>query len=366
MNIYHKSSAVQKLQERLNKNVPLKIAFLDIDDTFTGDPANQTKARTELEKQGYVIIFVSSRFYELMLSDKSIQLSPTLDRAPSKSARTGDGLFFHQDLAEIDQFNGLLDADIISQSSGMHMIVKQNTGEYVEDKNYFNSITVTPTEWREKAYKLIVKHSNAIARAMENKDNYEKNIVDVSPFDYRIILDFPDASSLKECMRLIKEVKAKNPSFPLEYINDSHPERKGYTLYLIPVGGNDIKRIAVDTVVKNITTELQITPQKLEVLLTGDAYIDMAMGFFGAEETQGIFLLAGGSRLLQALVDDDLSIFDQEDISHLKKEMKKIEDGIYTFRKRKIVISDILYPGKKGPEGILAFLQDERFNTIPT
>lgn len=117
---YAYSTALAKLKTAQAAGAQLKLAFLDVDGTLTGRPADQEALRATLEKQGYVIIFVTHRSRELCLSDE----------------KTSD-----------DQFRGLLDPDIIAGKLGNEIVVRQVDGSYKNDENYTKPVPLSPEEW---------------------------------------------------------------------------------------------------------------------------------------------------------------------------------------------------------------------------
>lgn len=107
-------------QTKLAAGQPLRLAFLDIDGTLTGAPADQARLRTRLEQQTYVITFVTHRAAELC------QSSPATDTT---------------------EFLGLLDPDIIAGKLGNEIMVRQTTGRYQPDRSYNQPLSGLPETW---------------------------------------------------------------------------------------------------------------------------------------------------------------------------------------------------------------------------
>ncbi len=118
---YTHSTALVKLKKAQAASKQLRLAFLDVDGTLTGRPADQEAVRTLLERQGYIIVFVTHRSSELCLSGTAI--------------------------TNANEFQGLLDPDIIAGKLGNELAIRQQDGRYQNDEAYSMPIPLSPEEW---------------------------------------------------------------------------------------------------------------------------------------------------------------------------------------------------------------------------
>ena len=197
-NIYITSSLIKNISKKP------RIAFLDIDLTITGKPQTQKEIRDLFETHGYSIVFVTSRPYELLLSDSSLAKSPRLSRPPSKIGIDKELRHYHIDLASVESFAGLLDPDALADTTGGRIYIRQKSGEYLRDRDY-DIMEVSASEWRSQIVNLLKTISNTMSnfelKKIEDISNYEKGIANISPPDFRIQIDFKNNKE-KKSLRL--------------------------------------------------------------------------------------------------------------------------------------------------------------------
>ncbi len=351
--LYTNSTIWQKLD-----NEP-RIAFLDIDLTITGSPETQQNIRSLFEQNGYSIVFVTSRPYELLLSDASLAHSPRLSRPPSKIALDKNNTYYHVDLARTESFAGLLDPDALADTTGARIYLRQQTGEYRRDRDY-DVMDLSASQWREQVLDLLKIISNTLSnfklKKIEDSSNYEKGFATISPPDFRIQVDFKDN---KEKKLFRKHISKLNP--PIYTLDDSEPEKNIYSLFLFPRQADFLKAQAVDRIVDMILKTKGINPDKLSVFLSGDSFADVNMGINSAKGTQATFFLPGGARMSRYFSDKAIKDYDDVDISLWKKQLKQKAPGHYEIQNREIYISDELFPGALAGESLLHFLQNIYF-----
>lgn len=239
-NPYNNSKALQNLEAQRQNNLPLRMAFLDIDSTLTGDPAKQTAVRTELEKQGYTVAFVSSRVYEMMMSQEQRDKSRIEDLRPVPKLKTSETehvidnvrekvkVFQEAHPNELLSFSGLLDSEFIIDGTGSNILVQQNEGGYRRDTDFQEKLRTASAEWRKQALQLVEELNLAITKdtmqalmdgksathihiptmpPIEDQVKFAANEADVFPPDHRIQLNFQDQKSKDEFVRRMNEEK---------------------------------------------------------------------------------------------------------------------------------------------------------------
>ncbi|CAN5189014.1 hypothetical protein BH09PAT2_BH09PAT2_05310 [soil metagenome] len=351
--IYEQSILFEKIKS--NK----KLAFLDIDLTLTGKSKTQKQIRELLEDHGFGIIFVTSRPYELLLSDATLAKSKSLSRPPSKMGITEDKTYYHIDLSEIESFAGLLDPDALADTTGSRIYLRQSTGEYLRDRDY-DVTDLSADEWRSHVLDLLTTIQTSLAhfhlKKIEDISNYERGFANISPPDFRIQVDF---KTHKEKLAFRKHISRLTP--PIYTLDDSEPDKDIYSLFLFPGQAEFLKGQAVDRIIDVVTKTTQIPRDSLEVLLSGDSFADVNMGINSAKGTQGTFFLPGAARMAKYFSDKKIQSYEDVDISIWKKKLVKKAPGHYELSGREIYISDELFPGLVAGESLLTFLQDIYF-----
>lgn len=377
-NPYKKSAIHKKLLTQLRKGNSAKIAFLDIDTTLTGDLAAIKKTRERLEELGYALVFVTSRTEEMVMSKKEYKKSFKLgfSRPKPNIKRARNGKYTYKDPAAIDPL--LVDPDIIIGSTGTQIIVRQENGGYIPDNTFTTQFALDSISWREKVFKTISLidpyFSLAHIAPIEFVENYDSKKTDVYPPFYRIKVVFNSMKAKATFLLLLKTITPfittkhiKGSKSWLRVIDDSNPKKNKYSIFFTPNAG--YKGNAVNHVVESIClTSKRIIKNKIEVILAGDSYPDVAMLFYGAQETNATAILVGGSRLSKIFVDRTVDSYCGEDISYIKQQLCILTNkvGHYQFNENKnsislrsIIIGDKAYPQTKGAQTILAYLNRE-------
>ncbi len=356
-NPYRNSSFLKVLDNRLNKNLPLQIAFLDIDRTLIGNGDSQLsfKTRKILAEQGYIFAAVTSRTEEMTISEEEYHLSKKkyiFPRPPPKPSA---------------EAAGILDADIIAASSGTKLLIHQIGGGYLEDIEYRQRFGASPQIWRTAVISLInkINSSHKLAKFFlpENKNHYFQGKTDIfsPPLDFRINLFFTSIEDKLHFTREFERMKTIKNTLDLRLTDDSDPDKKIYSIYITPRLG--YKRTAIEWVIDKTCLALNVKRKDLKLLIAGDSWPDLEMGLFSGNAIKNItFVIVGGSRLAPYLTEKERRQFAGEDLFSIKRFLKTDkEKGVYKFMmpgyERKVIIGDLAFPGKKGPETLLCYFQ---------
>ncbi len=387
---YEQSTILQKLIRQKTLNKPLKIAFVDIDATLTGHPTVTKKTRAKLEKLGYAVVFVTARTEEMVMSEKEYQKSLTFGfnrPKPLLRRKFGKWTYVAPEKANIN----LVDPDIIIGSTGTQILVKHITGGYTNDRSFESQFKMNSNEWRKNVLKIIHEidphHEFMKLAPFENEQNYYNHKTNIFPPSYRVQILFTDLAAKIKFLQKMEKLnlkqsinKGKNilPTSSLRIIDDSHPEKKTFLIYITPAIA--YKGSAVEHVVNNLCKTLRkalqnnhIKRSDIHVLLAGDSYPDLTMLLYGASGTKATAIVVGGSRLTRVLTHESMDIYAGENIRSLKKKLKVSADkvGHYNFRTtlendeiqiRNVIFGDSAFPKTKGPETILAFLEQLKLN----
>lgn len=378
-NPYQNSDLIEKVRKTK------KIAFIDIDSTITGDPEVQLLARQKLEEAGFAVVFVTARTYEMQISDEERQKSPDLVRPPAQMAKDHEsGKLTTVDPQSLAGMKGLLDPDVIVDSTGAHIAIHQTEGGYQADQNYIEKMKMESAEWRNFSQRLIdvinAEKEVCKVKPFEKVGAYEAGETDVYLPDFRMQVEFLDLEKKQTFIAKLKELMLQSREtitsqydenfyiqlHHLRLTDDSKPASDQYSLYLMPKFGT--KQRSVEEVVKVVTEESNIPREELELLIAGDGFPDLAMGLYGGLNTKATFLVVGGSRLNSALTEPDINEFAGEGVKSIKNRMVAQGEGVYSFKpplyqERQIVIGDQAFPNTKAPETIIAYL-DSQSNTL--
>ncbi len=364
---YENCIAIQKLKRRKSKNLPLYIAFLDIDSTMTSSNKDSltNTVREDLEKNGYVVAFVTSKTEEIIISQDQRELSPNLTRPIPHLGKDKHGKRFYTDPRNTEP-DGIINADIIIGSTGTTILAKQASGGYIVDEDYRKNFPDHYQQWRDAVINTIstINHDYPLCElsSIEYIENYDIGKTDIAPPDYRVEVKFRTLKNKRHFVRCFKDTVSKT-DLSVQFTDDSNPDKEKYTLFITPKLATKVN--AVEYIVKKIYATLSVQPDELSLLLAGDSYPDLAMGLYGGKGTQANFLLVGHSRLASYLVEDDMHEFADESLKEIKKNLVAIKSkpgGRYDFAlqgsgKRTVIIGDEVFPNTKGPETIWAYLQ---------
>lgn len=379
-NPYQDSNLIEKVK------ATKKVAFVDIDSTITSsDPEIQLQARQKLEAQGYAVVFVTARTYEMQISDQERQMSPDLVRPSAQMARNQEsGKLTAVDPESLTGMKGLLDPDAIVDSTGTHIAIRQKEGGYKADRQYVEKMKMESAEWRNFSQRLVdiinAEKEVCTVKPFEKVGAYEAGETDVYLPDFRMQIEFSDLEKKQTFVAKVKELMLQSREtitsqhddnfytmlHHLRLTDESKPSSNIYSLYLMPKSGT--KQRSVEAIVRNITEATNLPREELELLIVGDGFPDLAMGLYGGLNTKATFLVVGGSRLTPALTEPDISEFAGEGFRSIKNRMIAQGEGFYSFKpplyqKRQIIIGDQAFPGTKAPKTIIAYLDSQSTKT---
>lgn len=388
--VYDQSSILQKLIKQKIYGRHLKIAFVDIDSTLTGHTTVTKKTRIKLEKLGYAVVFVTARTEEMVMSKSEYEKSLTLGlRRPKPLLGRYNGKHVYIDPKEVN--TNLVDPDIIIGSTGTQIVVKQIYGGYSNDLSFESQFKIISPLWRKNVLEIIKQidpqEQFAKLALFENENMYYAGKTNIFPPRYRIQLNFDSLEGKihflqemekRNLLQSMQSSKPKTPISSLRIIDDSHPDKNQFLIYITPAIA--YKGSAVEHVVDNLCRVLRKTLYKsrikrsdIHVLLAGDSYPDLTMLLYGATGTKATAIVVGGSRLTRVLTHESMDIYAGENIRSLKKQLKITvgKVGHYNFQTnidndevhiRNVIFGDSAFPKTKGPETILAFLEQLKIN----
>ncbi|HEX8965910.1 MAG TPA: hypothetical protein VF820_05760 [Patescibacteria group bacterium] len=379
-NAYKESLLFKKLLQRKNAHKPLKIAFLDIDSTLTGDEKSIKQTKIQLKKMGYQLVFVTARTEEMVMSEIEYKKSKQLGFSrPKPYVSLKNGKYVYKDPAK--ENNNFVNPDIIIGSTGTQILIKQSQGGYIADTSFEKLFGVSSKCWREQTKKIIAQadpKKRAKFATIEFEESYKNHISDIYPPKYRIKLLFKSILDKKTFISNIKKIistsyitrkESRFEKSGIRIIDESNTLHNKFAIYITPALGN--KGNAVNHVVTNICQYLKISQDDIHVILAGDSYPDLAMLFYGAKGTNATAILVGGSRLSNILITKEINEYAGEDLSLFKNNMQKhkekigyfyFTENLHEIYNRNIVIGDLAYPHTKGPATLLAFLNQSLKN----
>jgi hydroxymethylpyrimidine pyrophosphatase-like HAD family hydrolase len=349
---YSHSSALAKIKHSLATDQAPRLAFLDIDDTLTGPPAEQKQLRQLLEAQSYVITFVTSRPLEMCLSwAAQTQSEPAIKNRPPAKFKLKPTDQFHQlhDPASLASLSGLIDPDFIAGATGTEIALRDESGRYHLDTTY----QPPDSNWRQKTFallrNLLIKHNSTGSFAsMEFIDNYQQGISSVLPLTYRLQLNFSSHADQQKFYQLIY-------SLPLAVADDSNPYHHPPNYNLIITPQNFQKHQAAHHILQQLTQLLNLNPENLEILIAGDAPVDLPLGLKVAPHSHVTFLIPGGARLGRYLKDNNTTFISPDLLPYFKL----LQNPVQQIRNQQLILGDEAYPGTTGPTTLLAYLQDK-------
>ncbi len=383
-NPYKNSDAVRFLLEKRREGNPLRIAFWDIDSTITHEDSKVTaKLMREASNKGFVVIFVTSRTEEMTMSDEARKKSKDMYRPEPHMQKTADQRQIYVDPSGKEP-EGTIDVFGVAGSTGSAIYMRQADGSFQKDSAHEKKMNVNKDSWRKSVLKLVdlINQDEKLCELIpiEYPDRYWSGETDVYPPDFRIQLKFRSAEAENKFRNKLLQIKlnGRMEDFSddewmvisnLRYTGDSKPSMENYSGYLAPAKGN--KARAAETVFDGIFQEIykvdvEIKKSDFEVLFAGDSFPDLAMGLFGARGCRGKFVIVGGSRLTRLMIEEKIKTFVNEKIGAIKHRLGLTDKiGIYNFRQplatgdssREVIIGDVAYPGKFGPQTILEVLK---------
>ncbi|MDO8610791.1 MAG: hypothetical protein Q7R95_09680 [bacterium] len=348
-----------------------KLAFIDIDNTITlngsgtGNPELILKIRKLLLKKQFLFCPTTSRTEEMMMSSKTYEQSKKIFsfKRPIPNLFLYQGKYSYKDPLLVEP-KSILDGDIIISSSGSKIYIKQSSYAYQEDDCFYDANFPKPHIWRNSITALIHQinkiYNVALFSELENVDRYINGTNNVYPPDYRIQLFFNNVVDKLFFIDELLKIKTSSNDISIQTLfttDDSNPEKNKFSIYLTPKNG---KISAVDHVINHFKTDLQISNP--EILFVGDSWPDLQMGLNCAPNNPNVtFFLIGGSRLTKYITDPNKISFAGESLVSMKQNIIETDNkGIFLFKNnnltRKIIISDIIFPEKSGPDSLIEFL----------
>lgn len=401
-NPYINSTLVSRLKERQKEGLPLRIAFLDIDSTLTGNPKEARKVRKLLEEKGYAVVFVTSRTEEMVMSKAEFQASEdikTQRSAPHLAWRNGKRVVGYAD--EVEGFEGLYDGDVIAGTTGSEIYILEKSengkpGGYKQDKDYDRLQQRDLGQWRQltlpKVEQIIQKIDPdgkiASLASIEEAVKFKEGETDVAPPNTRIQVNFEAPTSekiirgtgsteggsnvtveasktpfamMQEFQRHFQELEDMQN---VRLTDDSNPEKGRFAWYITPNKG--YKARAAEYIIQQIVAELNVTRGEIETLMVGDSFPDVNMGLYGGTGTKATFLIVGGSRLKQVFTNPSINEFSGVKMGAIKRRLTPTpkQAGYYEFKapilgSRTVIVGDKAFPRTIGPETLSAYLEKQ-------
>jgi len=378
--ILHDITAIRKLKERQAEGLPLRLAFLDIDETISGTPAEQTQVRKLLDDKGYVTIFVTSRSAEMVMSTDAYGKSKhELQRPEPKLGKNDSG----RTVAFADTLSvetALYDPDIIISSTGTDILTRQENGSYSQDKIFRKNELRASKEWRNDTLKVLqhIDPDDELFRLsyIESEQNYEDGTSYVYPHDLRIRVEFTgkDDEAVKqqkaELKTKLQEIAKISPELK-EHVNnirltdESNPKKGKYASYITPIQGS--KAHGVDYAIDQICQQLHIKRSELEVLIAGDSMPDLEMGMKAGKGTNVRFIVPGGARIQSLFTETEpITLFAGEETALQRSALTETpQRGIFRYdgandSEREIVLAGDVFPETVAASSIIAFLKHQQ------
>lgn len=365
------------LGEKIISKSSIKIAFLDIDSTLTGDPEIIAQTRSLLEQKKYIIVFVTSRTEEMLMSSLSYNLTIKqgfFDRPSPNLLQQNDHYTYIIPEKHIPK--GLLDPDIIAASSGTQILVKQSSGAFIQDEKYQNNFDQDSGSWRTKTIQTIDIINKLAGKQLahlaliDQPDAYQQGVINVAPPRFRIEIIFHKANDMQKFLIILEKllcsykkeiVQLANMSFT----DDSKPESGKYVFYVTPK--NSGKTEAVNIIAQSICNAYQIETSKLNLLFAGDSFPDLIMGLTAFPQATSEFLVVGGSRLTKPLSDANITSFAYQNLTPTKQMLQQTTtQGYFNIKshaaKRTLILGELAFPNRKAVESVHSYLTEKLLN----
>ncbi|MDE2589027.1 MAG: hypothetical protein KGL95_05110, partial [Patescibacteria group bacterium] len=380
--IYQHSTYIQKLIRFYNSHKPLRIAFLDIDFTLSSNYLILPSLKEKLYSMGFVIAFVTSRTEEMVMSLEEYTLSHKYGfNRPRPMMHMENKKYSYVDPRIVNPY--LVDPDMIIGSTGTQILLRQSTGGFAPDLSFdekFKGGILWKRNMLRRIQHLEKEGLLFSVSMMEDMRNYYQKKTNVFPPTYRIQVAFAtEKDKFIFCDRLKKRnifgsllFRNSRPEFRI--IDDSNISIGRHVIFITPRGSG--KKLAVRYTVNKTVQALRKFADKeikqfdIETLLAGDGMQDLPMLFDGAEETDSISILVGGSKIAQELSEISPDSFSGEVIKNIHERLRPITPrGYYLYpyhmkeeKKivyKKFIIGSDAFPTTHGPETILAYLNLE-------
>jgi hypothetical protein len=276
---------------------------------------------------------------------------------------------------DVPEFAYNTDADVIA-GIGTRIMIK-NGSCYFEDRGYVNKLGLchygdwSNTKWRATTMRHLRQlwpeewlHEH-LAK-IDLPGMYEQRLVNVAQLPGRVELSFDTIDEKHEAIGRIITVKWRHDDMSnfvanrLDVIDESRPP-KG-KIFLVPRDEN--KYTQMERCLRQISSDAGLKPAEIEVFCAGDASPDLNM-IRAVPEAKGRFVLVGGSRLTQALVERHKE-YAGVSIEWLTANLVDTDQpGIYKWQckvsdkecERLVIVGDEAFPGTTGPVTIAKVLE---------
>lgn len=382
-----------KIVDALLHSEVKRIAFVDIDSTFTSTPESQSAARQALEQAGYHMVHVTSRTPEMTIGSKEAAISPEFNRPAPKlleidgeaggtidSNRDKDKTYATAYPDQVAKYEGIYNGAATLASTGTEIWIQQQDDSYRLDRDYEKDLHVDKKTWRPE---VLAKIKN-IQHVMNTKDKeavqlpkleepetyFEKDKMDVSPPDLRVQVNFDSFESQVQFTDQLQQADSN-----VRIIEDGHPfeEKDGklhprVQVYVTPAGAGKEQAVehffqhTLQAMNQKLPVEQQVKPEDVETLFIGDSWPDVDMGLLGAKGSKATLLLVGGSRLADFIGNQytDKQQFHSENFTDINQLIKPLpQKGYYEYNGRTIIVGDEVFPNTKTTETIISFVSQQ-------
>ncbi len=378
--IMHDNVAISKLKAAKEEGQPLRVAFLDIDDTISGTPDEQRRLRQLLEEQGYIIVFTTSRSSEMVMSEDAYgETRYNFNRPKPKLAKVeGRRVVGFADSLENEA--ALFNPDIIISSTGTDILTKERSGGYFKDRIFERNVLHTNSEWRSNTLELLrlIDPDKALFNLsyIESPQNYDNGDSYVYPHDNRIRIEFTSDGDLSasqrknEFQRRLKVLYDNKSTLStalqreianMQITDESNPNSGRFALYLTPQNGT--KASSVDYVIDQLCAAVKVDRRSFEVLIAGDSMPDLEMGLNATIGTRARFFVPRGARIAQVFTDPAATEFAGTDVQGIKSRILQVDDAIRISlpngRTRKVVLGDHVPSATSPASSFIGFLEQE-------
>lgn len=328
--VYEDSTALKKLRLAHRTGRTLRLAFLDIDGTLTGQASDQVILHHQLNELGYVTVSVSAR-----------------TAAASQHAE--------------DRLQGLLDADIIIGSLGSQIAVKQANESYRPDLEYAQKLSYKGAQWHRHVAQILLQlaslndgHSSWQTVVRQEADILlQRAAIESAP--YWVRLEFSTARDYTDFLTAARQ----QPGLACMDESTPYSQVPAFVTLITPPEVN--KQCAADYIAKTIVKMLGITPSTLEVFIAGDGPSDLAMGLQTASGASTTFLIPGGARVARYIQEKNV-VFLGGELADLADQLVPVlehngakKPGYYRhpIDSRLVIIGDEVFPETTGPETLV-------------
>jgi hydroxymethylpyrimidine pyrophosphatase-like HAD family hydrolase len=334
---YKHSVAFQKIHQAQKQSNPIRVAFIDIDGTWTGSPHIQQRLRDELEYQGYIIACVTNRSSNVCISSAAKHIS-----SAATQKYIGDQ---EEDPSTLPHFTGLIDIDIIISAFGGEVFIKQMSGGYETDQVYMQNVPYESATWHSFAKDLLISTASKC---------------EVLFLEHRVQLFFSNIKERDKFAHTFTQLQHQTPTPTLSVArifdeSDEHRIPPVFSIMLTQQYAD--KESAVNRTIEVLkNTDIS----NIHTIIAGDGAPDIPMGLRSAESTDVTFIIPGGARVTPYLLHNTAPSFLQEEYSSIKNNLiLQNHKGWYRYapNHRIVIIGDEAFPDTVGPETLLAWLK---------